>query len=316
MSLLQEAAEKEDRRWGNYLTRIRSQAARDYLSQVGRVTALIVIGVLLADGARRDLLHGLGTVVSVSGGVTLQTASGKSAPAQSFVGQSVGLGDSLTTAADGNVTVTYLDGTVARLGPSNQLRQTQSTSFRNGSSSRWFQTGSGPLQLYNPNPRAFIALVNPNGGAILGGGSTSGGSYFAGSSVTTLSRYSVKQGALVGLERAVWWPLDALLGKIGVSNRGTLTSTDSQRRSECRSIALGLQKVLPTATGLPEGSVIALSQLSLPTALQQSAEKAVEGPYLLLKHRGVNFSAQLTARDSERTVFTITPQGVQETRKK
>jgi hypothetical protein len=307
MSLLQDAANYEEQHWRNRLSGWRRQAARDYLGQLGRVVVLILLAILLLDGARRDVLHATASVVAVKGGATLQTASGKHAPAPSFVGQSYSLGDTLATDATGSVTLAFPDGTVIGLGPKNSLQQTQSSAYRNGLRSRWFAVGDGPLQVYNPSD-SRIALINPKGGGILGGGSTNN-KFFGGSAAANLARYSVKPNALTGLERAVWWPLDTLLGKLGVMGLGTFRGTDSQRRDECQQICLALQKVLPTTSPSTSG-LVPLASLGLSSELTELGSRCVSGPYVLIARTGPGFMVQLTARDSQETEFTVTAQGI------
>jgi hypothetical protein len=272
------------------------------------------LSTLLLDGARRDLIQGTGTVVAVAGGATLQTASGKHAPAPSFVGQTFAPGDTLTTDSTGTVTVAFPDSLVVQLGPHNQLRQTQSTAYRTGTRSHWFQTGSGLVRTYNPKD-VVVALVNASGSGAIGGGSLAFGGK-APARAQELARYSTQPSVFERIETVLWWPLDTALGRLGITTRGTFQGTDSQRRDECRAVCRGLMTILPTAAGLPEGSLIPVESLSLPETLLPQAQRSIAGPYIVLARRGSSFLAQVTARDSEGTTFTVTTQGVQEKRKK
>ena len=202
MSLLQDAAAYEERHWSNYLTRIRSQAARDYLSQ---------IGAWLPWSCSRPCYSMVPAAISGMprapwwpsvAGAALQTASGKSAP--SFKGQSFGPGDSLTTDATGSVTLTFLDGSVVQLAPNSQLRLTQSDSFRNGQQRRQFQLASGSALVYGP-ANLETRFATPHGATAVKKGSfafavSRGVSVDSG---TSLVRYAVQPGALARVERAV-----------------------------------------------------------------------------------------------------------------
>ncbi|WP_309714351.1 hypothetical protein [Armatimonas sp.] len=310
MSLLQDAAEYEKNHWNNYLTRIRSQSARDYLSQVGKVVGLLILTGLLLDGARRDLTQSTGTVVAVKGGVILQIASNKRPPSPSFIGQTFSQGDTLTTDATGTVNIAFPDGIVVQLGPHNQLRSLQSSTYRNGKQNRWLQTGTGPIQFYNPRD-VWVALIQTNGGGAMGGG-TQNNAFFGSSGAKALAPYSQNLGFFGSLEKAAWWPLDFLLSKFGVMHRGTIQSTDSQRLDEAKSIARTLQATLPSAAGLPQGTLIPLSNLGLSTEQLTKAQQCLAGPVLTLQQRGKNFVAEVTVRNSVGTRLRITPQGIQE----
>lgn len=312
MSLLQDAANYEEQHWRNRLGGWRQQAARDYLAQIGKVTALIIVTILLLDGARRDISHGSATVVAFTPSSTLQTASGKSAPAPSFIGQSLGIGDTLTTDTIGSATLAFPDGTVVQLEPQSQLRLLQSDAFRDGTGQRQFQLVQGSALVYAPS-HFTTGFVTGAGKVFQKAGSfhihaERGISVESGSS---LGRYAVKQGSLAGLERVVWWPLDTLLSKLGIMGAGTLLTTDSQRRDTCREVAHELQKALISNTAIPSGEGVSIESLGLRPEVQAQAQRSLIGPYLALSRTGAHFTARFTARDSSRTVFTVTESQIQ-----
>ncbi len=316
MSLLQDAAEYEERHWGNYLTCMRGQAARDYLSQVGKVLLLILLAVLLLDGARRDLSHGSASVVAFTPGATLQTLKGKSAP--SFIGQSFNLGATLATDTTGTVTLAFFDGSVIQLSPGSQLRLTQSDAFRNGQRRRLFELTSGSALVYAP-PTLETHFATPAG---LSG--TKSGSFRFDSQqgvlpdgASALTRYTTKPGLFVRLEKAVWWPLDFVLGKVGIMGAGTLLKTDSQRRDDANTASRALQRALIQNTvALPMGRELSLEQSGLSGDALKQAQSALAGPIFVLTPGGGGFVARVMARDSAATVFTITATRVEEVKKK
>lgn len=316
MSLLQDAANYEEQHWRNRLGGWRQQAARDYLAQIGKVTALIVLTVLLLDGARRDISHGTASVAAFTPASTLQTASGKSAPAPSFIGQSLSLGDTLTTDMMGSATLAFPDGSVVQVEPNSQLRLLQSDSFRNGVRLRQFQLLQGSALVYGPSALQTSFLTS-SGKTLRRAGSfhidsKHGISVNNGSSVT---RFAVRPGTLVGIERAVWWPLDTLLGKLGIMGAGTILTTDSQRRATAREVARALQKALISNTSIPAGDAVALDAFGLRDELQTQAQRVIRGPYLTVRRTGAHFVATLTVRDSVGTTLTLTESQVTESTK-
>lgn len=313
MSLLQDAARYEEQHWRNRLSGWRRQAARDYLGQLGKIVGLLVLSLLLLDGARRDVSHGFASVVAVTGGVTLQTASGKSAPAPSFVGQSYSLGDTLVTDGTGTVTVAFPDGSIVHLSPLSQLRLSQSDAFRNGRRLRHFQLTSGSALLYG-SADLTTSLVVPGSDKTAkkkGGFAFDARQGFSPGSPSALGRYAAKPGFLVGLERVAWWPLDTLLGQLGIMGSGTLLTTENQRRDACRTTCVALQKALRTMPSLPINEPLALETFGLTADELSAAQKAVAGPSVLIEQAGANFIAVVRARDSVSTVFKVTPQGIQ-----
>ena len=316
MSLLQEAAEYEERHWSNYLTRLRSQAARDYLSQIGRVLLLILLAALLLDGARRDMAYGAASVVAFTPGSALQTASGKSAP--SFIGQSFAQGDTLSTDTTGSVTLAFLDGCVVRLSPGSQLRLTQSDAFRNGRRRRQFELTSGSALVYAPN-HLETRFATPTGVRGMKGGSfrfdSQRGVLPDGASAIT--RYAHKPGLFVRIERAVWWPLDFVLSKVGIMGAGTLVKTDSQRRDDAHTACVALQRALISHTAtLPVGKELPLEQSGLTGDALKQAQSSLAGPSFILAPGGGGFVATVTARDSAATDFTVTPSRIDAVKKK
>jgi hypothetical protein len=309
MSLLQDAANYEEQHWRNRLSGWRRQAARDYLGQIGKIAVLLVLTVLLLDGARRDITHSTAHVVAVTGGVTLQTANNTHAPAQSFVGQTYALGDTITTDATGTVTLAFSDSTVIQLGPNNQLQQTQSDSYRTGIRRRYFQTGVGPLQIHNPS-NVKLTLAASNGGGIEMGGGGMSNAYFGSNNAASLARYATRPGFLEGVERIVWWPLDLILGKLGVMSRGTLLGTDSQRLQDAQTICKALQKTIPTQTSLVTGKPIPLDSLGLSADELELAKQAITGGTITLKSAGPGFVARLKVHDSMESVLEVTAQNI------
>ena len=313
MSLLQDAARYEEQHWRNRLSGWRRQAARDYLGQLGKVVGLLVLSLLLLDGARRDVSHGFASVVAVTGGATLQTASGKSAPAPSFVGQSYSLGDTLATDGTGTVIVAFPDGSVVQLGPLSQLRLSQSDAFRNGRRLRHFQLMSGSALTYGSSDltTSFTVPGSDKTAQKNGGFAFDTRRGFSPSSPSALGRYAAKPGFLVGLERVAWWPLDTLLGQLGIMGSGTLLTTDNQRRDACSTTCVALQQALRNMPSLPVNEPLALETFGLTADELSAAQRVVAGPTVLIEQAGANFIAVVRARDSAGTVFKITPQGVQ-----
>ena len=314
MSLLQDAANFEEQHWRNRLSGWRRQAARDYLGQLGKVAGLLSLSILMLDGARRDISHGSASVVAVTGGATLQTGSGKSAPAPSFVGQSYSLGDTLVTDVTGSVTLAFADGSVVRLGPQSQLRLSQSDAFRNGRRMRHFQLPFGSVLVYGPNDLAtgFVVPGSEKTVQKKGGFAFDTRHGYTVGSPSSLAHFAPRTGFLAGIERVIWWPLDTLLGKLGIMGRGTLFTTDSQRRRACRTACVTLQRALGASAGLAIGQPLPLESFNLAAEDLSAAKKAIAGPTVVIEQAGPNFLARVRARDSAGTVFKITPQGVQE----
>ncbi|WP_395141276.1 FecR domain-containing protein [Armatimonas sp.] len=313
MSLLQDAARYEEQHWRNRLSGWCRQAARDYLGQLGKVVGLLVLSILLLDGARRDVSHGFASVVAVTGGATLQTARGKSAPAPSFVGQSYSLGDTLVTDGTGTVTVVFPDGSVVQLSPQSQLRLSQSDAFRNGRRLRHFELTSGSALVYGSADLAtrFVVPGSDKTAQKNGGFAFDVRRGLSPGSPSALARYAAKPGFLVGLERVAWWPLDTLLGQLGIMGSGTLLTTDNQRRDACRRVCLDIHKALSGASNLPTGQPLPLEMFGLSAEPQSTGKSAIAGPNVILTQAGGNFIALVRARDSVGTVFKITSQGVQ-----
>ena len=124
MSLLDDAAHFEDRRWRRRLASWRQDAAILYLKRVGTLLGGLVLLFLLIDGCRRDLAHGSGTVRAFQLGASLQTSRGSLSPC--FLGQSVAVGDTVQTDGRSTVTIAFTDGTVLHLLPDTQVQLVQS----------------------------------------------------------------------------------------------------------------------------------------------------------------------------------------------
>jgi hypothetical protein len=310
MSLLQDAAEYEKNHWNNYLTRIRSQSARDYLSQVGKVIGLLILTGLLLDGARREVLHSNGSVVAFSPGASLQTAKGTNSP--SFVGQSFSLGSSFSTDATGSVTLAFLDGSVVEIGPRSQLTLMQSDAFRNGQKRRQFQLSSGSARvLASPETETRFVAADGTLGSKKGSFLFTVGRGVSADSAPGLARHAIKPSFLQSIERGVWWPLDTLLSKLGVMGAGTILTTDSQRLDACRTACVALQKALiSSGASLPQGKELSLESAGLSGDALTQAQTVIRGPSFILAQSGSNFVATVVARDSAGTKLQITPREI------
>jgi hypothetical protein len=312
MSLLQDAAEYEKNHWDNYLTRIRSQSAHDYLSQVGKLIGLLILTGLLLDGARRETLHSSSFVVAFSPGARLRTTKGTSSP--SFVGQSFSRGSSFSTDATGRVTLAFRDGSVVELGPRSQLTLMQSDAFRNGQKRRQFQLSSGSARVL-ASPETETRFVTAEGivGSKKGSFLFTVGRGVSADSAASLARHALKPSFLQSIERGVWWPLDTLLSRLGIMGAGTILTTDSQRRDACRTAGVALQKALiSSGASLSPGKELSLESAGLSGDALTQAQAAIRGPGFVLVQSGSNFVATVVARDSAGTRFALTPQGIQE----
>lgn len=304
MSLLRDAANFEDRRWRNRLSDWRRDAAVHHLRRVGQVFGGLSLLFLLVDGARRDASHGTATVSAFQPGAIVQTERGTRVPC--FVGQAFSLGDSLLTDDTSSVTVAFPDGSVLQIPARSQVTLSQSDAFRNGRRFRYFTLLRGEALLYAPKEieTGFslpgVPLQTRQGsfrfeeklGAVVS------------ASTAALGRFSVKPGALVGLERLLWLPGDFVLSHLGVGSLGTLSGTDAQRKEECRKVASQLQKRFRAQP--PSAGAYSLDILNLEQEDSARARASVKGLLVEVRQGGRDFVAQLTARDSAATRFRIT----------